>query len=553
MTITSDYTELRDKQQKVWSSGDYNRIAHITVPVSEHLVDHVGVMPGTHVLDVATGTGHVALAAARRGAVVHGIDYVPELLDIARRRADAEDLDIEFAEADAEKLPYGDGSFDTVFSAIGVMFAADHARAASELVRVARKGGRIALASWTPEGFVGGMLAAVGRHVSPPPGAQPATRWGVEAVVAELLGDGVAGRAVGDRHGAPALPQRRGLRRPVPHLLRPDVLRGQPARRGGPRGVPRRPGRARARPSTRAPARASCATGSTASSPRPSADTHHTNHINKKRKQIMNIKSISSRTKLVLLVAAGLIVASTTTAGAAALITGQSVKNESLTGRDIRNGSLKGADIRDGSLTKDDFSGALAGAQGPAVRRAAGPKGADGRPGRPGAQAGPQGAQGPAGFSGLQYVIVGRGRRRQRRQRLGCRLPRRHQGARRRRLQHRAGQRRRPGVRAASPTARPRDRLVGARSATRQPAADRLRLGRLRAAAERTYEHPSRPGGRRVARQRGATAPPDPGGGVRRRFAVSVSVSASRRWPAHRLAHVPHHRSHGPSPHEDRP
>ena len=195
MTITSDYTDsykgLRDKQQKVWSSGDYNKIAHITVPVSEHLVDHVGVMPSTHVLDVATGTGHVALAAARRGAVVRGMDYVPELLDIARRRADAEDLDIEFDQADAENLPYGDGSFDTVFSAIGVMFAADHARAARELVRVARKGGRIAVASWTPEGFVGGMLAAVGRHVTPPAGAQPATRWGVEAVVAELLGDEV--------------------------------------------------------------------------------------------------------------------------------------------------------------------------------------------------------------------------------------------------------------------------------------------------------------------------------------------------------------------------
>jgi ubiquinone/menaquinone biosynthesis C-methylase UbiE len=197
VTVTSDTSsttqlqELRDKQQKVWSSGDYNRIAHITVPVSEHLVDQARVMPGDHVLDVATGTGHVALAAARRGAVVHGIDYVPELLEIARRRADAEDLDIEFTEADAENLPYGEGSFDHVFSAIGVMFAADHQRAAAELVRVTRSGGRIALASWTPEGFVGGMLAAVGRHVSPPPGAQPATRWGSEPVVAELLGDGV--------------------------------------------------------------------------------------------------------------------------------------------------------------------------------------------------------------------------------------------------------------------------------------------------------------------------------------------------------------------------
>ncbi len=194
MTITTqltDYTELRDKQQKVWSSGDYNKIAALTVPVSEHLVDHVGVMPGERVLDIATGTGHVALAAARRSAKATGIDYVPELLDIARLRAQAEELDIEFVQSDAENLPYGDATFDVVLSAIGVMFAADHARAARELVRVCRPGGRIGLASWTPEGFVGGMLAAVGRHVTPPAGAQPATRWGVEAVVAELLGDEV--------------------------------------------------------------------------------------------------------------------------------------------------------------------------------------------------------------------------------------------------------------------------------------------------------------------------------------------------------------------------
>jgi len=194
MTITTqltDYTELRDKQQKVWSSGDYNKIAALTVPVSEHLVEHVGVMPGERVLDVATGTGHVALAAARRSAKATGIDYVPELLDIARLRARAEELDIEFVQSDAEDLPYGDATFDVVLSAIGVMFAADHARAARELVRVCRPGGRIGLASWTPEGFVGGMLAAVGRHVTPPAGAQPATRWGVEAVVAELLGDEV--------------------------------------------------------------------------------------------------------------------------------------------------------------------------------------------------------------------------------------------------------------------------------------------------------------------------------------------------------------------------
>ncbi|MGZ5403071.1 MAG: methyltransferase domain-containing protein [Nocardioides sp.] len=191
MTITTDYTELRDKQQQVWSSGDYNKIAAITVPLSEHLVDLVGVEPGSRVLDVATGTGHAALAAARRSGVVVGIDYVPELLDIARRRATAENLEIDFAQADAEDLPYGDGAFDIVVSAIGVMFSADHQRAARELARVCRRGGRIAVASWTPEGFVGGMLAAVGRHVSPPAGAQPPTRWGHEDVVAGLLGDDV--------------------------------------------------------------------------------------------------------------------------------------------------------------------------------------------------------------------------------------------------------------------------------------------------------------------------------------------------------------------------
>ena len=102
MTITTDFTALRDKQQQVWSSGDYNKIAAITVPVSEHLVDHIGVEPGTRVLDVATGTGHVALAAARRGAEAVGIDYVADLLDIARRRAAAEEIAVEFTEADAE-------------------------------------------------------------------------------------------------------------------------------------------------------------------------------------------------------------------------------------------------------------------------------------------------------------------------------------------------------------------------------------------------------------------------------------------------------------------
>lgn len=194
-TDAAELEALRVRQQRVWSSGDYNRIAAITVPVAERLVAVAGVRPDSAVLDVATGTGHAALAAARQGARVTGIDYVPALLDIARARAAAEQLDLELTEASAEALPYADESFDTVVSAIGVMFAADHARAARELVRVTRAGGRIALASWTPTGFVGGILGIVGRHVSPPPGAQSPVRWGVEETVAELLGDGVVGVA----------------------------------------------------------------------------------------------------------------------------------------------------------------------------------------------------------------------------------------------------------------------------------------------------------------------------------------------------------------------
>lgn len=192
-THTTALDELRAKQQQVWSSGDYNRIAAITVPVSETLVRRADPRVGQRLLDVATGTGHAALAAARRGTRVTGIDYVPSLLDIARRRADAEGLPVDFVEAIAEDLPFEDGAFDHVVSAIGVMFAADHDRAAAELVRVTRPGGHISLASWTPTGFIGRLLRTVGAHVPPPPAAQPPTRWGSADTVRELLGDDVVG------------------------------------------------------------------------------------------------------------------------------------------------------------------------------------------------------------------------------------------------------------------------------------------------------------------------------------------------------------------------
>lgn len=197
---TSTLEELKQKQQQTWSSGDYSKIAWLTAPLGDAACEAVDLRPGARVLDVATGTGHVALAAARRFCDVTGIDYVPALVDCAGRRAAAEGLPVDFRVADAEKLPFEDGTFDYVMSAIGVMFTADHQRAADELVRVCRPGGRIGLVNWTPTGFVGRMLATVGRHASPPPGALPPTRWGSEETIRELLTEGVS--AISLRPGA---------------------------------------------------------------------------------------------------------------------------------------------------------------------------------------------------------------------------------------------------------------------------------------------------------------------------------------------------------------
>ncbi len=192
MTITTssirpDLVALKGVQQQTWSSGDYPSIAWITVPLADELIAAVELVPGRTVLDVATGTGHVAIASARAFCPTTGIDYVPGLVDTARRRADAEGLTIDFEVGDAESLPYADDSFDYVLSAIGTMFTANHRQAADEMVRVCAPGGRIGMANWTPSGFVGRMLQIVGRHVAPPAGAQPPTRWGNPDVVAELF------------------------------------------------------------------------------------------------------------------------------------------------------------------------------------------------------------------------------------------------------------------------------------------------------------------------------------------------------------------------------
>lgn len=192
MTPQTDLEQVKEKQQATWSSGDYGRIAWLTAPFGDVVCDIVDLRSESRVLDVATGTGHVALAAARRFCEATGVDYVPALLETARRRAVAEELEVEYREGDAEQLPFEDGSFDYVLSAIGVMFTADHEGAARELTRVCRPGGTIGLVSWTPTGFVGQMLKTVGSHVPPPPGVQPPPRWGTEEYVRELLGDRVA-------------------------------------------------------------------------------------------------------------------------------------------------------------------------------------------------------------------------------------------------------------------------------------------------------------------------------------------------------------------------
>ena len=190
-TVTVSFEGLKGVQHRTWSSGDYANISRITVPLAHALVEAVDPAPGSRVLDVATGTGHVAMVAARRFCQVTGLDYVPALVESARTRARAEGLQVDFEVGDAEALPFPDASFDAVMSSIGVMFVADHRRGADELVRVTHPGGRIGVASWTPEGFVGRLLRVVAGHVPPPAGAQPPTRWGAAGVVAEMFGDRV--------------------------------------------------------------------------------------------------------------------------------------------------------------------------------------------------------------------------------------------------------------------------------------------------------------------------------------------------------------------------
>ncbi|HET6830943.1 MAG TPA: methyltransferase domain-containing protein [Solirubrobacterales bacterium] len=188
---TTDTTEIKARQQAMWASGDFSEVATTIVPVAENLVDAADLRAGSRVLDVATGSGNAAIAAARQRCEVTGCDYVPELLERGRERARAERLEIDFVVGDSEELPFGDSAFDAVLSVYGSMFAPDQPKVATEIVRVSRPGGIIGIVSWTPEGFLGSMFKTIGSHVPPPPGVQSPMLWGTEARLEELFAGGV--------------------------------------------------------------------------------------------------------------------------------------------------------------------------------------------------------------------------------------------------------------------------------------------------------------------------------------------------------------------------
>jgi ubiquinone/menaquinone biosynthesis C-methylase UbiE len=185
---TVDLNMVKGRQQAAWSSGDYAIVGTTLQIVGETLCEAVDLRSNQRVLDVAAGNGNATLAAARRFAEVVSTDYVGTLLDRGRERAEAEHLAVTFQQADAENLPFPNASFDVVLSTFGVMFTPDHRKAASELLRVCRSGGKIGLASWTPESFIGRLFRTIGKHVPPPSGVQSPALWGTKDHVAALLG-----------------------------------------------------------------------------------------------------------------------------------------------------------------------------------------------------------------------------------------------------------------------------------------------------------------------------------------------------------------------------
>jgi SAM-dependent methyltransferase len=194
-----DYQALTERQRGVWASGDFGVVAPLTQPAADHLVAGLELEAGLRVLDVATGSGNAAVAAARHGCEVVGVDYVPKLLQRGRERVAAEGLPDWFVEGDAQALPFADEEFDAVLSVYGVMFAPDQRATANELLRVTCPGGTIALASWTPDGFIGRVFDVVAEFVPPAPGAPLPFAWGTKEGLGELLGSRISSIRMSDQ------------------------------------------------------------------------------------------------------------------------------------------------------------------------------------------------------------------------------------------------------------------------------------------------------------------------------------------------------------------
>jgi ubiquinone/menaquinone biosynthesis C-methylase UbiE len=187
-TAQPDLAAVKQRQHGAWSSGDYAVVGTTLQIVGEQLCEALDLRAGSKVLDVAAGNGNATLAAARRWCDVTSTDYVPALLKRGRERAAAERLTIEFREADAEALPFPDASYDVVVSTFGVMFTPDQDKAASELARVCKSGGKIGLANWTPQGFIGQLFKTIGKHLAPPAGVKSPALWGTSARLQEMFG-----------------------------------------------------------------------------------------------------------------------------------------------------------------------------------------------------------------------------------------------------------------------------------------------------------------------------------------------------------------------------
>jgi ubiquinone/menaquinone biosynthesis C-methylase UbiE len=182
-----DFTAVKTRQQAMWASGDFAVIGTTLQIVGESLCEAIDLEAGSRVLDVAAGSGNASLAAARRFAHVTALDYVPDLLGRASARARAEGLALDTVEGDAERLPFESGTFDYALSSYGIMFAPDQERAAAEIARVVKPGGKIGLANWTPEGFIGGLLKTVGKYVPPAPGLASPILWGMQSRLEDLF------------------------------------------------------------------------------------------------------------------------------------------------------------------------------------------------------------------------------------------------------------------------------------------------------------------------------------------------------------------------------